>query len=47
MPGYVRFDTALSYQRPITDRLLFRAQLNATNLSDSEYYASSANTATV
>lgn len=47
LPGYARLDLALSYQRPVYDGLLMRAQLNATNLTDQEFYTASALSSTV
>lgn len=47
LPGYARLDLALSYQRPVFDGVLLRAQLNATNLTDEEFYTASAISSTV
>ena len=47
LPGFARLDAALSFQRAVSPGMVLRAQLNATNLTNVEYYENSATTATV
>ena len=47
LPGYARLDTAISFRRLLGDSVLLRVQLNATNLTDAEFYTGSATSSTV